>query len=125
MYMKMALVPKGIRAIHLSYGAGDGNRTRVMSLEGSGSTIEPHPRFARRSLYRKFVACARDSRAQKGRSLRLQRLWSLSKRAVPASKGTRERTYSNVAGSMHVFLADDLERSALSLSVQVIVAPVS
>lgn len=24
MYMKMALVPKGIRAIHLSYGAGDG-----------------------------------------------------------------------------------------------------
>ncbi len=29
---------------HESYnGAGDGNRTRVMSLEGSGSTIEPHP----------------------------------------------------------------------------------
>lgn len=25
-------------------GAGDGNRTRVMSLEGSGSTIELHPR---------------------------------------------------------------------------------
>ena len=24
-------------------GAGDGNRTRVMSLEGSGSTIELHP----------------------------------------------------------------------------------
>ena len=24
-------------------GAGDGNRTRVMSLEGSGSTIEPRP----------------------------------------------------------------------------------
>ena len=33
MYMKMTLVPKGIRAIHLSYGAGDGNRTRVISLE--------------------------------------------------------------------------------------------
>lgn len=43
MYMKMALVPKGIRAIHLSYGAGDGNRTRVISLEGWGSTIELRP----------------------------------------------------------------------------------
>lgn len=38
----MALVPKGTRAIHLSYGAGDGNRTRVISLEGWGSTIELH-----------------------------------------------------------------------------------
>ena len=45
MYMKMALVPKGTRAIHLSYGAGDGNRTRVISLEGWGSTIELHPHF--------------------------------------------------------------------------------
>lgn len=43
MYMKMALVPKGIKAIHLSYGAGDGNRTRVISLEGWGSTIELRP----------------------------------------------------------------------------------
>jgi hypothetical protein len=25
------------------HGAGDGNRTRVKSLEGSGSTIELHP----------------------------------------------------------------------------------
>ena len=41
-------------------GAGDGNRTRVMSLEGSGSTIEPHPRFARRLLYRKFARCERN-----------------------------------------------------------------
>ena len=44
MYMKMALVPKGNRAIRLTYGAGDGNRTRVISLEGWGSTIELHPR---------------------------------------------------------------------------------
>lgn len=43
------------------YGAGDGNRTRVMSLEGSGSTIEPHPHFVRRLLYRKMVVSARDS----------------------------------------------------------------
>lgn len=43
MYMKTALVAKGIRAIHLSYGAGDGNRTRVISLEGWGSTIELRP----------------------------------------------------------------------------------
>ena len=33
MYMKTALVPKGARAVRLSYGAGDGNRTRVISLE--------------------------------------------------------------------------------------------
>ena len=47
MYTKMALVPKGTRAIHLSYGAGDGNRTRVISLEGWGSTIELRPRYGR------------------------------------------------------------------------------
>lgn len=41
-YMKMAQLPKGIRAVYLSYGAGDGNRTRVISLEGWGSTIELH-----------------------------------------------------------------------------------
>ena len=34
---------KGIRAVNLSYGAGDGNRTRVISLEGWGSTIELRP----------------------------------------------------------------------------------
>ena len=43
MYMKTALVPKGARAVRLSYGAGDGNRTRVISLEGWGSTIELRP----------------------------------------------------------------------------------
>ncbi len=33
-------------ARYLSDGAGDGNRTRVMSLEGSGSAIELHPHDA-------------------------------------------------------------------------------
>ena len=28
-----------------SYGAGDGNRTHVISLEGWSSTIELHPQF--------------------------------------------------------------------------------
>ena len=28
---------------HLRFGAGDGNRTHVTSLEGWGSTIELHP----------------------------------------------------------------------------------
>ena len=57
MYMKMALVPKGIRAIHLSYGAGDGNRTRVISLEGWGSTIEllPHNKRHRVALVKYMV----------------------------------------------------------------------
>lgn len=52
-------------------GAGDGNRTRVMSLEGSGSTIEPHPRFARRLLYRKIDGRARDSFGELRRTVRL------------------------------------------------------
>ena len=30
-----------------SYGAGEGNRTLVISLEGWGSAIELHPRIAR------------------------------------------------------------------------------
>ena len=34
---------KEIRAVYLSCGAGDGNRTRVISLEGWGSTIELRP----------------------------------------------------------------------------------
>ena len=57
MYMKMTLVPKGIRAIHLSYGAGDGNRTRVISLEGWGSTIEllPHNKRHRVALVKYMV----------------------------------------------------------------------
>ena len=47
MYMKTALVPKGARAVRLSNGAGDGNRTRVISLEGWGSTIELRPQYGR------------------------------------------------------------------------------
>ena len=43
MHMKTALVPKGAKAVKQSYGAGDGNRTRVISLEGWGSTIELRP----------------------------------------------------------------------------------
>ena len=31
------------KPLKLSYGAGDGNRTRVISLEGWGSTIELRP----------------------------------------------------------------------------------
>ena len=40
---------EGSCSIQLSYrrmyGAGDGNRTHVISLEGWSSTIEPHPHF--------------------------------------------------------------------------------
>lgn len=46
MYMKMALVPKGIRAIHLSCGAGDGNRTRVTSLGSLGNNHYTTPATA-------------------------------------------------------------------------------
>ena len=43
----------------LFYGAGDGNRTRVMSLEGSGSTIELHPRECVCIRYYNFAHGAR------------------------------------------------------------------
>ena len=42
---------EGSCSIQLSYrrvyGAGDGNRTHVISLEGWSSTIELHPQFGR------------------------------------------------------------------------------
>ena len=47
--MKIWPPKKGQRLIAsglVFHGAGDGNRTRVISLEGRSSTIEPHPRFA-------------------------------------------------------------------------------
>ena len=34
-----------------NYGAGDGNRTHVISLEGWSSTIELHPHLTTYSLY--------------------------------------------------------------------------
>ena len=66
MYMKMALVPKGIRAIHLSYGAGDGNRTRVISLEGWGSTIELRPQdMVGTTGFEPATSCSQSRRATK------------------------------------------------------------
>ena len=66
MYMKTALVPKGIRAIHLSYGAGDGNRTRVISLEGWGSTIELRPQdMVGTTGFEPATSCSQSRRATK------------------------------------------------------------
>ena len=65
MYMKMALVPKGIRAIRLSYGAGDGNRTRVISLEGWGSTIELRPHMVGTTGFEPAASCSQSRRATK------------------------------------------------------------
>ena len=66
MYMKMALVPKGTRAIHLSYGAGDGNRTRVISLEGWGSTIELRPQdMVGTTGFEPATSCSQSRRATK------------------------------------------------------------
>ena len=64
--MKMALVPKGIRAIQLSYGAGDGNRTRVISLEGWGSTIELRPQdMVGTTGFEPATSCSQSRRATK------------------------------------------------------------
>ena len=66
MYMKMALVPKGTRAIHLSCGAGDGNRTRVISLEGWGSTIELRPQdMVGTTGFEPATSCSQSRRATK------------------------------------------------------------
>ena len=45
-----------------SSGAGDGNRTRVRSLEGSGSTIELHPQLQQSVLYPiDAIKCAEET----------------------------------------------------------------
>ena len=63
---KMALVPEGTRAIHLSYGAGDGNRTRVISLEGWGSTIELRPQdMVGTTGFEPATSCSQSRRATK------------------------------------------------------------
>ena len=63
---KMALVPKGTRAIRLSYGAGDGNRTRVISLEGWGSTIELRPQdMVGTTGFEPATSCSQSRRATK------------------------------------------------------------
>ena len=66
MYMKMALVPKGARAVRLSNGAGDGNRTRVISLEGWGSTIELRPQdMVGTTGFEPATSCSQSRRATK------------------------------------------------------------
>ena len=66
MYMKTALVPKGIRAVKLSCGAGDGNRTRVISLEGWGSTIELRPQdMVGTTGFEPATSCSQSRRATK------------------------------------------------------------
>ena len=65
-YIKTALIPKGIRAVKLSYGAGDGNRTRVISLEGWGSTIELRPQdMVGTTGFEPATSCSQSRRATK------------------------------------------------------------
>ena len=66
MYTKTALIPKGIRAVKLSCGAGDGNRTRVISLEGWGSTIELRPQdMVGTTGFEPATSCSQSRRATK------------------------------------------------------------
>lgn len=62
------------------YGAGDGNRTRVISLEGWSSTIEPHPHFARRLLYRKFADYQRDCQRNSSEKARASLIAAMKRR---------------------------------------------
>ena len=66
MHMKTALVPKGAKAVKQSYGAGDGNRTRVISLEGWGSTIELRPQdMVGTTGFEPATSCSQSRRATK------------------------------------------------------------
>lgn len=44
-------------------GAGDGNRTRVRSLEGFSSTIEPHPHVVGTTGFEPATSCSQSRRA--------------------------------------------------------------
>ena len=58
--------PKGARAVNLSCGAGDGNRTRVISLEGWGSTIELRPQdMVGTTGFEPATSCSQSRRATK------------------------------------------------------------
>ena len=57
---------KEIRAVYLSCGAGDGNRTRVISLEGWGSTIELRPQdMVGTTGFEPATSCSQSRRATK------------------------------------------------------------
>ena len=65
-HTKTAPVPKGAEAVGLSFGAGDGNRTRVISLEGWGSTIELRPQdMVGTTGFEPATSCSQSRRATK------------------------------------------------------------
>ena len=52
------------KPLKLSYGAGDGNRTRVISLEGWGSTIELRPQdMVGTTGFEPATSCSQSRRA--------------------------------------------------------------
>ena len=52
--------------LKLSFGAGDGNRTRVISLEGWGSTIELRPQdMVGTTGFEPATSCSQSRRATK------------------------------------------------------------
>ena len=54
------------KPLKLSYGAGDGNRTRVISLEGWGSTIELRPQdMVGTTGFEPATSCSQSRRATK------------------------------------------------------------
>ena len=57
---------KETEPLKLSYGAGDGNRTRVISLEGWGSTIELRPQdMVGTTGFEPATSCSQSRRATK------------------------------------------------------------
>ena len=56
--------------LKISYGAGDGNRTRVISLEGWGSTIELRPQdMVGTTGFEPATSCSQSRRATKLRHI--------------------------------------------------------
>ena len=57
---------KETKPLNQSYGAGDGNRTRVISLEGWGSTIELRPQdMVGTTGFEPATSCSQSRRATK------------------------------------------------------------
>ena len=103
------------RRIPRAYGgsirAGDGNRTRVASLEGWSSTIELHPRAASRSADRPSLATtACDTRSHAGALPSGRRVHRGALRGEPALRRARDPGRARPRHDAHAHPRDRVQR---------------
>ncbi len=80
-------------------GAGDGNRTRVRSLEGFGSTIEPHPHARRVQARALFYRKGRTTQTKITHSSHQDVLSARAERC----RGAKSRSYLHLAPRQATF----------------------